>query len=192
VRGFSLYVLGHAEPPGQLRVFKLERMIEATLTSETFKPINTEELLERVDKSWVVWMTDKAAVPVRLHFAPSVARAVCEARWHASQTLEELRDGSVEMRLAVASTVELVPWILGWGKSCEVLEPEELRRQVAAEHAAAAKRYKARRRRAGLPVDTARQFDAMRFFSSRQIPGRQRANWPVKDEIAAFARGRLR
>jgi predicted DNA-binding transcriptional regulator YafY len=141
VRGFSLYVLGHAEPPGQLRVFKLERMIEATLTNETFKPVNTEELLERVDKSWVVWMTDQESVPVRLHFAPVVARQVCEARWHASQAIEERPDGSVEMRLAVASTIELVPWILGWGEACEVLEPADLRRQVAAEHAAAAKRY---------------------------------------------------
>jgi predicted DNA-binding transcriptional regulator YafY len=47
------------------------------------------------------------------------------------------------MRLVVASTVELVPWILGWGAACEVVEPLPLRERVAKEHAAAAKVYTA-------------------------------------------------
>jgi CRISPR-associated endonuclease/helicase Cas3 len=140
----SVYAIGLAEPPGTVRVFKLERVRRATLTGDTFEPPAVDDLLARLDQAWEVWLSDDDGTAVRLRFRPGVARQVCEARWHASQAIEERPDGSVEMRLAVASTIELVPWILGWGEACEVLEPVDLRRQVAAEHAAAARRYEKR------------------------------------------------
>ena len=141
VHGYSLYALGHADPPGELRVFKLERVVRATLTDTVFAPIPASELLTRLEQSWDVWISEGEAVEVRLRFAPKVARAVGEARWHASQKLEALPDGGVEMRLAVASTLELVPWILGWGESCQVLAPDELREHVARHHRDAAALY---------------------------------------------------
>jgi proteasome accessory factor B len=131
VHGFSLYALGHADPPGELRVFKLERVVSAKVTEATFEPIPAGELLSRLEKSWDIWISEGEAVEVRLRFAPKVARAVREARWHASQRLDALPGGGVEMRLAVASTLELVPWVLGWGEACEVLAPAELREHVA-------------------------------------------------------------
>jgi predicted DNA-binding transcriptional regulator YafY len=42
------------------------------------------------------------------------------------------------------STVELVSWVLGFGDQTEVLEPDSLREQVAAELARASARYAAR------------------------------------------------
>jgi predicted DNA-binding transcriptional regulator YafY len=131
VHGYSMYALGHADPPGELRVFKLERVIRARDTGIPFEPMPPGELLGRLEQSWDVWISGGEAVVVRLRFAPKVARAVREARWHASQVLEALPGGGVEMRLAVASTLELVPWVLGWGEACEVLAPAELRDHVA-------------------------------------------------------------
>ena len=143
VHGYSLYALGHADPPGELRVFKLERVVRAAVTDATFAPIPAGELLSRLEKSWDIWISEGEAVEVVLRFAPKVARAVGEARWHASQRLEPLPGGGIDMRLAVASTLELVPWILGWGESCEVLQPAELREHVARHHRTAAALYAA-------------------------------------------------
>jgi len=42
----------------------------------------------------------------------------------------------------VAHTLEMKPWIRGWGPDCEVLAPEELRKEVAEELAEAAKVYR--------------------------------------------------
>ena len=137
----SVYAIGLAEPPGTVRVFKLERVRRATLTGDTFEPPAVDDLLARLDQAWEVWLSDDGGTAVRLRFASGVARQVCEARWHPSQHVEKLRGGGVEMRLVVASTVELVPWILGWGAACEVVEPLPLRDRVAKEHAAAAKVY---------------------------------------------------
>lgn len=145
VHGFSLYAVGHADPPGELRVFKLERVVKAELTATPFEPVPTAELLARLERSWDVWLSDADAVEVRLRFAPEAARSVREARWHASQRLEDIAGGGVEMRLAVASTIELVPWILGWGGACEVLAPPALRDEVARQLRHAASRYEAGR-----------------------------------------------
>jgi predicted DNA-binding transcriptional regulator YafY len=145
VHGFSLYAVGRADPPGELRVFKLERVVKAELTETAFEPVPTADLYARLERSWDVWLADTDAVEVRLRFAPEAARSVREAHWHASQRLEDIAGGGVEMRLAVASTIELVPWILGWGGACEVLAPPALRDEVARQLRHAASRYEAGR-----------------------------------------------
>lgn len=142
LRGFAVYAVGRAEPPGELRVFKLERVTAARLTDITFEPPPIATLLERIDASWGIWLADGDAVEVRLRFDASVARAVRETRWHPSQRLTESAGGALEMRLALTSTVEFVPWVLGWGTTCEVLAPESLRSQVASTLGAAASLYR--------------------------------------------------
>jgi predicted DNA-binding transcriptional regulator YafY len=137
----SVYAIGLAEPPGAVRVFKLERASRATLTGDTFERPVVDDLLARLDKAWEVWLSDEGATAVRLRFDGKVARQICEARWHPSQHVEKLRGGGVEMRLVVSSADELVPWILGWGAACEVIEPHALRERIAKETAAAAKVY---------------------------------------------------
>ena len=137
----SVYAIGLAEPPGAVRVFKLERMRSAKLTSETFDPPPHDDLLARLDRAWEVWLSDDGGTAVRLRFSGDVARQVTEARWHPSQRIEQLPGGGVEVRFVVASTLELIPWILGWGADCEVVEPADLRERVARELASAARRY---------------------------------------------------
>ncbi len=143
VREPSVYAIGRAEPPGALRVFKLERVRAATVTADTFDAPPYDDLLARLDQAWGVWLSDEEGVAVRLRFSAGVARSVSEARWHPSQRIERLPDGGVELHLLVASTVELTPWILGWGAECEVLAPAALRAEVAQSHASAARLYRA-------------------------------------------------
>ncbi len=47
----------------------------------------------------------------------------------------------VELTMEVSGTVELASWVLGFGDQAEVLEPDSLRDQVAAELARASARY---------------------------------------------------
>jgi predicted DNA-binding transcriptional regulator YafY len=137
----ALYAIGRAEPPGELRVLKLERVHSAMLTERTFAPPPLDQLLDRLDRAWGVWLSDEEPVQVRLSFDPAVAQRVRETRWHPSQRLTGRDDGSVELALTVASAVELLPWIVGWGRHCRVLAPADLAAVVAAEHRAAASRY---------------------------------------------------
>ena len=66
-----------------------------------------------------------------MRFAPAVASRVLEATWHPSQRVEREPDGSLVWRATVAGTIEIRLWILQWGADVEVLEPPELRADVA-------------------------------------------------------------
>jgi predicted DNA-binding transcriptional regulator YafY len=70
---------------------------------------------------------------VVLRFPPGFAGRIAEKSWHSSQRTERTADGGIILRLEVAELVEVKRWVLFWGADCEVLEPPELRRQVAEE-----------------------------------------------------------
>lgn len=65
-----------------------------------------------------------------IRFNEKVADYVREKKWHKSQQLIELPDGSIEMRLTLSSLVEIQRWILSWGGNAIVLEPPELVQSV--------------------------------------------------------------
>jgi len=77
---------------------------------------------------------------VRIFFEEKVSRFVRRRQWHPTQEIKRVPTG-IELAMEVSGTIELVSWVLGFGKEAEVLEPESLREQLAAELRAAANRY---------------------------------------------------
>jgi predicted DNA-binding transcriptional regulator YafY len=77
---------------------------------------------------------------VRVFFDDRVARFVRRRRWHPTQQIRNV-SGGIELTMDVAGTLEVANWILGFGEKAIVLEPAELRAQVAAELRHAANRY---------------------------------------------------
>ena len=134
--------LGRATPPGELRVLKLERVRTVEATNETFDAPDLAPILDRLSTAWGVWLGSDHPVDVTLRFAVEIAPRVRETRWHPSQRLTPNPDGTVDLSLCVASTVELLPWILGWGHHCRVLAPQDLAEQVAEEHRHAGEGYR--------------------------------------------------
>jgi len=139
--GYAVYAVGHSDPPGALRVYKLERVLEATLTEERFDPVPVSQVLDHLEKGWDVWLADGDAQEVRLRVAPQAVRYICEARWHPSQGSKALPDGSMELSFRLAVTYDLAHWIMSWGEACRVLEPPELAEMVAEAHRRAAAQY---------------------------------------------------
>ncbi len=139
--GSALYAIGRLDPPGALRVLKLERIEAAKLTDAAFPAPPLPPLLDRLDRAWGVWLSEEEPEDVVLRFAPDVAQRVKETRWHPSQRLDELPGGCLRATLTVASTVEILPWVLGWGSFCEVEAPAGLRARVAEELRHAAEQY---------------------------------------------------
>ena len=140
--GRSVYVIGHEETAGGTRTYKVERMREARVTLERYEIPPDFDADRWLAPAWGIWSADSTPpVTVRLRFDASVARRVRESVWHRSQRLDELPDGRVELAMEVAGTVEVRPWVLGWGGSVEVLEPPELRALVAQAVRDAADRY---------------------------------------------------
>ena len=136
----ALYLIGWDEERGARRTFKVERIASASLTPEEFEVEPGSVPAGARETAWDV-IVDQPTEVVRVRFSPAVARRVAETRWHPSQTLKEQPDGSVIWRGRVAGTREIRIWILGWGADAEVLEPAELRAELAAELRRAADRY---------------------------------------------------
>jgi proteasome accessory factor B len=136
----ALYLIGFDEGRGALRTFKVERILDLSLTPRRFEAPAEGELAAALRPAWdIIW--DQPPTEVVLRFGPSVAGRVREAVWHPSQRVKALPDGALEWRATVAGTVEIRLWILAWGEDVEVLEPAALREDVAASHARAAARY---------------------------------------------------
>ena len=134
----ALYLMGWDESRQARRTFKVERILSASLTPETFEPPAGGATARELLKAWDV-IADEEPVRVVIRFSPAVAKRAAETRWHPSQELEDQPDGSLLWHGLVAGMREIKIWILGWGADAEVLEPSELRSDIAAEltHAAA-------------------------------------------------------
>ncbi len=128
--GFSTYLIGYAESGERMGIytFKLNRIAQAEIIDKEFEMPHEIKMDELLGSAWGVMYGEE--IPVKLKFSPAVTRRVKESVWHPSQTLEDLPGGGCILNLKVGSTVEITPWIRGWGVDVEVLEPEELREKM--------------------------------------------------------------
>jgi len=116
-----------------VRHFKLDRIREATLSAETFKPRPEVEELAGVE-GWMTHGEVPTAHVARVWVSPERARWLREER----TVVEELADGAVVVELPYAGTSWLVREILRGAGDLVVLEPEDAREAIARELAASA------------------------------------------------------
>lgn len=127
----ALYLIGHDEEREGLRTFKIERIRSVTVMPRTFDPPEPGSVERMLRAAWDI-IADQPPTKVVVRFSPAVASRVAETIWHPSQKTEEEADGSLLWRGTVSGTIEIRLWILSWGDDAEVLEPADLRADVAA------------------------------------------------------------
>lgn len=138
--GHGTYLMAKDEMSNQVRSFKLERIDRVKVLSVQYRLPPDFSLADHLRDSWGIWSSDPPR-DVVLRFRPPAARRVAESNWHPSQQLRHLEDGSVELTIRVRGTVEIMPWIQGWGPEVEVLAPAQLREAVASRAHETAARY---------------------------------------------------
>ena len=136
----ALYLIGLDETRDALRTFKVERILDLSLTTRTFEAPEAGALEATLRRAWDI-IADQPETEVVLRFDQRVSARVREATWHPSQEVRELPDGSLEWKARVAGTIEIRLWILSWGDEVEVVAPAALRDDVAATLGRAAARY---------------------------------------------------
>jgi proteasome accessory factor B len=136
----ALYLIGWDEAREGMRTFKIERIREVRVTSQAFEPPEGGKLERDLRRGWDI-IADQPPIDVVLRFSPAVADRVLETTWHSLQRTERSPDGGLVWRSTVSGVIEIRLWILSWGDDVEVLEPSELREQVAGILARAALRY---------------------------------------------------
>lgn len=86
-------------------------------------------------------VTGNEQIKVRVRFTGAAARYVQEKRMHATQRTTIVSNGNAETTFQLTSTREIKSWILIFGSSVEVLQPEILRQEAIQELQAAAENY---------------------------------------------------
>jgi predicted DNA-binding transcriptional regulator YafY len=135
-------VIGFDHLRQAIRTFKVERLQRVEVTDERFEVPAGFDPYQYLHNAWGINWGSGETVEVRLKFPPGrVAQRVKESEWHISQQIKDLPDGGCIMSIWVGATLEMKPWIRQWGTDCEVLEPPELRAEIAEEMQRAAEVY---------------------------------------------------
>lgn len=138
----SVYVIARSDFNDQIFAFKIDRILSAFLSGETYEipeSFNDEQLLKH---AWGIWVGGKDPVTVKLRFSHAVTRRVKESIWHPLEKVEDTEDGGCIWSVDIAEWREMLPWVRGWGADCEVLEPRELREALVREAQSLAELYK--------------------------------------------------
>lgn len=147
--GYGTYAIGWAETPqrgistGKLRTRKVERIESIVLLNEPFEIPADFDPVKLLAGAWGIWFDEEdQPTPVVLRFSHNVARRVRESKWHPSEHVEEdAHTGDLIWRAEIDEWQEIVPWVRQWGADVEVLEPQELREEIAAESLRLARLY---------------------------------------------------
>ncbi|MBC7334389.1 MAG: WYL domain-containing transcriptional regulator [Actinobacteria bacterium] len=126
------YLIGHCHLRDEIRTFRIDRIKSAKVIENRFEIPSTFSIDKFLEGSWGIIKGEKKE-KVKLKFSPELAMFISEVKWHPSQKLEFLGDGSLLASYEVAGLDEIKRWILGFGKEVEVLEPEELRKEIEKE-----------------------------------------------------------
>jgi predicted DNA-binding transcriptional regulator YafY len=138
-RSGGLYVVGFDHKSLEIRTFAVDRIRAASATERRFKPDPGFDFDATIGASFGV--IAEPPTPLRIRFEKRWAPYVEERIWHASQKLEKLPDGRLDLCMEVGGAADLRTWILSFGSGAEVLEPASLRDAVTAELRDALIRY---------------------------------------------------
>jgi len=116
-------------PANGLRIYKIERIEHAELTTDLFEIPTNFDGPALFSRAWGVMYGDDELVEVRLRFSHWVTKRVKETLWHPSQQMKDTPAGC-EWTAQIGDTLEIENWIRGWGADCEVLAPDELREKI--------------------------------------------------------------
>jgi len=136
------YLLAHSEKQGELRQFALSRILSASCNAHKFTIPDSFVLDEALRSRFGRYLHQdgpKKKIRVKLLIDKTLNRYIHEKQWHPEQTLTNRKNGSVELMIPVASTVDLESWILSLGEYVSVLTPKSLKDKISRRHLAAAK-----------------------------------------------------
>lgn len=127
------YLVGRCSTRKERRVYLLDHIRRLEVMENSVYSIPPGfSLHEAYGQAWGVW-TEEAGQPetVRLKVEKGLAEKFRVTRYHDSQQTKELPNGEIEVTFTVTGAQEMIPWLMTWGPTIEVLEPNWLREALA-------------------------------------------------------------
>lgn len=127
-KGRAFYFVGFCHLRGEFRTFRIGRVADLDLTSDTFVRQDHVTPDEYFEGSWSIYSGEPVEVVVE--FKGSAARVVSTTTHHPGEEIEPLGDGRVRYTVVTRGIEEIQRWILGFGDEAEVISPQEMRRNL--------------------------------------------------------------
>jgi predicted DNA-binding transcriptional regulator YafY len=139
-RGPMTYLVATASEYKDVRIYAVSRMSEAALLKEAVRKPEGFSLDEYIGKGGMEFGDGKKMVLVAVVEA-WLAAILAETPLSGDQQLSEVEEG-VRLTVTVNDTPQLRWWILSFGYTITVMEPEELRKEISGTLKRAARGYK--------------------------------------------------
>ncbi len=136
----SNYFVGFCEDKQELRQFKLVRIKNIDLLNQKFdKPdFDLKEYL-----SQTIGIFKDKSYDIKLKIEYPYAQGFKEYCWVDNEEVEDhINEGFIIYRATVEGKTQVIPWIMGMGTSCELLEPADLKEDVIAAFKEVLNKYK--------------------------------------------------
>ncbi len=129
------YLVAHCLSQQKRRIFLMDHVKQLKVVeNSSFRQPEGFNLHDVYSNAWGVWTLDgdsKAEkVTVRLKVAKGIAERFKLVCFHDSQEVEMLADGEAKVTFKVTGASEMIPWLMSWGPSVQVLEPQWLREMI--------------------------------------------------------------
>lgn len=122
---------GRADAAGtDIRFFKLDRVTDARVTSRSFEP-STAAVEDLLTDSITLFRSPEPPRRYRILIDAPRARWACEKPFHPGQRVRPQADGRIVLEIDRAWDAEMLPQLLSLGEHVEVLEPADVREQLA-------------------------------------------------------------
>jgi len=121
----GFYLIAFCRSANDYRHFAIQRIHEVERTTESFDPSPDFDAAAYTRRGFGAFHGPVQRIALR--FSPAVAFIARERRFHHSQRVRELEDGSVELVVEAAGMPEIAAWVAGFGGEVVPLLPRQLR-----------------------------------------------------------------
>jgi proteasome accessory factor B len=136
----GLYLFGYVEEYQQIRTFAVERIERLEKRPESFEKPADFTVENYLGEAFGVIKEEPA--DVEIVFGADVAEYVRSRVWHPSQSIREIGNGRINLKMRAGGEFELTSWVLSFGPSATVIAPERLRRRVETDLGRAMENYR--------------------------------------------------
>jgi predicted DNA-binding transcriptional regulator YafY len=133
------YLVAFCHTRNEIRLFRVDRIRKLEATFERFEKPADFELENYLGAAWQ--MERGREFMFRVQLWGDAARFAQETRFHPSQEIQNIVNGSVILTAKACGLKSVTRWVLQFGGEAEVIEPVELREMVAGEIRKAWERY---------------------------------------------------
>jgi len=86
-----------------------------------------------IKKEKLFGFMEDEALQVAIKFRPDVVQYVRERKWSDQQTIKEYKDGSILLEFSAQSELEVISWVLSFGKQAVLIKPKDLKQKIVQE-----------------------------------------------------------